>query len=157
MRHKRWWVGSGISWAIGKSFAPCFRQITTPAPRTLKFYRPEALPDMQTTLSKHRRQIHWIICRIFNPRDIGGPHRAACESRYWSSRILRMYSNLEKWWKDSTFKHCLKTVDNWLECCVCFAGEQTAQWRCRCIAGELLTRVPRCRCLQRGTAIWADW
>jgi len=29
---KRWWGGSGISWTICKSFAPCSRQITTPAP-----------------------------------------------------------------------------------------------------------------------------
>ena len=29
---KRWWVGSGISWTICKSFAPRSRQITTPVP-----------------------------------------------------------------------------------------------------------------------------
>jgi len=29
---KRWWGGSGISWTICKSFAPCFRQLTTPVP-----------------------------------------------------------------------------------------------------------------------------
>ena len=29
---KRWWGGSGISWTICKSFAPCSRQITTPGP-----------------------------------------------------------------------------------------------------------------------------
>jgi len=30
--NKRWWGGIVISWTICKSFAPCFRQITTPAP-----------------------------------------------------------------------------------------------------------------------------
>jgi len=29
---KRWWGGSGVSWTICKSFAPCSRQITTRVP-----------------------------------------------------------------------------------------------------------------------------
>jgi len=41
-------TGSGISWAICKS-APCFRQITTPAPHHSVFYRPYALPATQPT------------------------------------------------------------------------------------------------------------
>jgi len=44
--------GSGISWAICKS-APCSRQITTPAPHHSVFYRPDALPVAQPTVSKH--------------------------------------------------------------------------------------------------------
>ena len=47
--------GSGISWAVCKS-APCSRQITTPAPRSPVFYRPDALPAAQPTASKHWRQ-----------------------------------------------------------------------------------------------------
>jgi len=47
--------GSGISWAICKS-APRSRQITTPAPTTLFFYRPDVLPAVQPTASKHWRQ-----------------------------------------------------------------------------------------------------
>ena len=35
--------GSGISWAVCKS-APRSRQITTPAPHSSVFYRPDALP-----------------------------------------------------------------------------------------------------------------
>jgi len=46
--------GSGISWAICKS-APRSRQITTPAPHRLVFYRPDALPAAQPTVSKHWR------------------------------------------------------------------------------------------------------
>jgi len=42
--------GSGISWAIFKS-APCSRQITTPAPHYSVFYRPDALPVDQPTVS----------------------------------------------------------------------------------------------------------
>jgi len=34
---------SGISWATCKS-APCYRQITTPAPHHSAYYRPDALP-----------------------------------------------------------------------------------------------------------------
>ena len=47
--------GSGISLAICKS-APRSRQITTPAPHTLFFYRPDGLPAAQPTASKHWRQ-----------------------------------------------------------------------------------------------------
>jgi len=47
--------GSGIHWAICKS-APRSRQITTPAPPAQFFYRPDALPVAQPTVSKHWRQ-----------------------------------------------------------------------------------------------------
>jgi len=46
--------GSGISWAICKS-ATRSRQITPPAPHHSVFYRPDALPATQPTVSKHRR------------------------------------------------------------------------------------------------------
>jgi len=48
---------SGISWNIHKS-APCSRQITTPAPHHSVFYRPDALPAAQPTVSKHWRHIN---------------------------------------------------------------------------------------------------
>ena len=44
--------GSGISWAICKS-APRFRKITMPAPQHSVFYRPDALPAAQPTVSKY--------------------------------------------------------------------------------------------------------
>ena len=50
--------GSGISLAICKS-APRSRQITMPAPRCSGFYRPDALPAAQPTVSKH-----WMQCRF---------------------------------------------------------------------------------------------
>ena len=46
--------GSGISWAICKS-APRLRQITMLAPHHSVFYRPNALPATQPTVSKHWR------------------------------------------------------------------------------------------------------
>ena len=46
--------GSGISWAICMS-APRSRQITTPAPQRSVFYRTDALPATQPTVSKHWR------------------------------------------------------------------------------------------------------
>ena len=46
--------GSGISWAICKSALRC-RQITTPSPHHSVFYRPDALPAAQPTVSKHWR------------------------------------------------------------------------------------------------------
>jgi len=36
-----------------KPFAPCSMQITTPAPHLSIFYRIDALPDAQPTVSKH--------------------------------------------------------------------------------------------------------
>jgi len=47
--------GSGISWAMCKS-APRYRQITMPAPHHSVFYRPDALPAAEPTVSKHWRQ-----------------------------------------------------------------------------------------------------
>ena len=44
--------GSGISWTIRKSTHRS-RQITTPAPHHSVFYRPDALPAAQLTVSKH--------------------------------------------------------------------------------------------------------
>jgi len=44
--------GSGISWAICKS-AHRSRETTTPAPNSSVFYRPDALPAAQPTVSKH--------------------------------------------------------------------------------------------------------
>jgi len=48
-----WQTGSGISWATCTSLALCSRQITIPAPQHFIFYRPDALPDAQPTMSKH--------------------------------------------------------------------------------------------------------
>ena len=57
--------GSGISWAICRS-APCWRQITTPAPHHSVFYRPDALPAAQPTASKHwRHSLLNAICNSF--------------------------------------------------------------------------------------------
>ena len=56
----------GIGCAICKS-APSSRQTTTPAPHHC-FYRPDALPAAQPTVSKHWRQIHnshYLIELIF--------------------------------------------------------------------------------------------
>ena len=47
--------GSGINWAICKS-ASRSRQITMPAPHHSVFYRPDAFPAAQPTVSKHWRQ-----------------------------------------------------------------------------------------------------
>jgi len=49
--------GSGISWAICKSALPS-RQITTPAPHC-SFYRSDALPATQPTVSKHWRPVSY--------------------------------------------------------------------------------------------------
>ena len=55
--------GSGISWAICKS-ALRSRQITTPAPHHSVFYRPDALPAAQPTVSMHWRPILSLTCKF---------------------------------------------------------------------------------------------
>jgi len=55
--------GSGICWAICKS-APRSRQITTPVPHHLVFYRPDALPATQPTASKHWRHVQHVLVAI---------------------------------------------------------------------------------------------
>jgi len=40
---KRWWGGSGISGTICKSFSPCSRQITIPAPHHPNFFAGQML------------------------------------------------------------------------------------------------------------------
>ena len=60
--------GSGIRWAICKS-APRSRHITIPAPHHSVFYRPDALPAAQPTVSKHWRHscsthISALICNL---------------------------------------------------------------------------------------------
>ena len=47
--------GSGISWAICKS-GPRSRQITMPSTPPVSFYRPDDLPAVQPTASKHWKQ-----------------------------------------------------------------------------------------------------
>ena len=57
---------SGISWTICKQSAPRCRQMTTPTPHPLNFYRPDALPGAQPTVSKHWRhtedtELNWRV------------------------------------------------------------------------------------------------
>ena len=59
---------SGISWAVCKS-VPRSRQITTPAPHHSVFYRPDALPAAQPTLSKHWRHIFRPWFRLCSARE----------------------------------------------------------------------------------------
>ena len=59
---------SGISWTICKQSAPHSRQITTPTPRHSTFYRPNALPDAQPTVSKHWRLLSARVSKNYNTR-----------------------------------------------------------------------------------------
>ena len=47
------WGCTGISWTICKQSAPRCRQITTSTAHHSIFYRPDALPDTQPTVTKH--------------------------------------------------------------------------------------------------------
>jgi len=66
--------GSGISWVICKS-APCPRQITMPAPHHSVFYRLDALPTAQPTVSKQwMHQGGTIISSIFSATYVRKTH-----------------------------------------------------------------------------------
>jgi len=51
---------SGISWAICK-FAPCTKKITMPVPHHSVYYRPDAFPAAQPTVSKHWRHLLCLL------------------------------------------------------------------------------------------------
>ena len=51
------WGGSGISWTICKSSTPHSRQITMPTTHHSIFYRLDALPNAQVTVSKYWRHL----------------------------------------------------------------------------------------------------
>jgi len=75
--------GSGISWAICKCASRC-RQITMPTPHHSVFYRPDALPAAQPTVSKHWRAQHNNINNliyIFNSVRLYIPYsRSQCST-----------------------------------------------------------------------------
>ena len=50
--------------------APRTRQITTPVPHYSVFYRPDALPAAQPTVSKHWRQFT-LVCKYFHSWTLG--------------------------------------------------------------------------------------
>jgi len=78
--------GSGISWAICKS-APRSRQITTPASHHSVFYRPDGLPAVQPTASKHWRD---AVTRRIKEMPCQLPGRLFLSPPYWSSSLYRL-------------------------------------------------------------------
>jgi len=62
---KRWWDGSGISWTICKSFAPCYRQTTMPAPHHSISDRPDANQQCQDTEGNNLNALQWVL-KYFN-------------------------------------------------------------------------------------------
>ena len=83
--------GSGISWDTCKS-APHSRQITIPALQHSVFYRPDALPAAQPTVSKHWRQKHWRqMNNICGGGDAGCRHgtAATCCHYYTTAYVNR--------------------------------------------------------------------
>jgi len=69
--------GSGISWSICKS-APRSRQIATSAPHHSVFYRPDALPATQPTVSKHWRDLRHCYTKSY---------AGDLTSLYWASSL----------------------------------------------------------------------
>ena len=79
--------GSGITWAMCKS-APRSRPITTPAPHHSVFYRPDALPVAQPTVSKHWR--HTVSTNSTNKTSYRAERRYAPADRGGSTSVRRL-------------------------------------------------------------------
>jgi len=104
---KRWWGGSGIRWTICKSFAIHSRQITTPAPHHLIFYRQDAIraaqPSVKTGMGRYGGtdcpelpKTSCVDCanptRIWFPGGDGGIFRPAMmPSSHWSSNMVNIW------------------------------------------------------------------
>jgi len=72
-RSKRWWGGSGIRWATSKSFAPCYRQITMPAPHH-SFFTGQKLflmPNQQCQCTEGNTKLYNISLLLLKPQCIG--------------------------------------------------------------------------------------
>ena len=80
--------GSGISWAICKS-VPCSRQITMPVPHHSSFYRLDALPAAQPTVSKHWRQQTWSTIIEINWTAVNQPQNLHEEKHVWWQQLAR--------------------------------------------------------------------
>jgi len=100
---KRWLGGSGISWTICKSFAPRFRQITTPVPHHSVFAdRTPLLPPNQQHQSTEnissfwQRQINSSACWIFHFQSL---MMFVCLIHRWlkSTRSVTTRSYLNCW------------------------------------------------------------
>ena len=103
--------GSGISWAICKS-APRSRQITMPAPHHSVFYRLDALPAAQPTVSKHWRQFSLCLIGFFLIQSL---HKSSAQRTYtpheltghWGmvfTEIQLSTNRTQKLWKYSSHK-----------------------------------------------------
>jgi len=84
--------GSGISWAICKS-APCSRQTTTPAPYHSVFYRLDALPAAQLTVSKLWRQLKYMYNNAEN-EFFGFPKVKWLHLDRWGGQICKVFMSI---------------------------------------------------------------
>ena len=129
--------GSGISWAICKS-APSSRQITVPAPHHSGFYRPDALPAAQPTVSKHWRHVlsHEGWKKWVNP---GNTVRVL--SLWWRLYVtlsLVIITSAHDGSRSSDLPHCVRFAItgqilllsyNWDQCSVCVVNRAWEQCR----------------------------
>ena len=88
---------SGISWTICKSFAPCSRQITMPAPHHSIFYRPDARPDAQPTASEHWSLHSWAKIQIHKQQKLQYINRL-CEVKVlnWHKQSAAQWAKINK-------------------------------------------------------------
>ena len=106
--------GSGIGWTTCKS-APRSRQITMPAPHHSVFYRPDALPAAQPTVSKH-----WWDILLY--QNVWFVHHQSPENSEWTKMfraIMRHHVDSQVFAKHRGVLHwkCLhRTFVSSMEC-----------------------------------------
>ena len=101
--------GNDISWAICKSTHRS-RQMTMPAPHHSVFYRPDALPVAQPTVSKHWRGDRSYYAVYHNTRVTGA--MVNCIMEIWKTALCACYFNVPNvftwklWRNDTTKSYC---------------------------------------------------
>jgi len=103
--------GSGISWAICKS-TPCSRQTTTPAPHHSVFYRPDALPATQPTVSKHWKHMNIKVSKFdtLHSRNFIQTKTAQQSNNYWIVIMMHQHQSKSLWLDVFCLEHKLQVT-----------------------------------------------
>jgi len=120
---KRWWGGKCIRWTISKSFAPCSREITTPAPHHLILTgRMLFLTHYQQCYSHSTEDNKMLICWFVNTRFKDSPSRMFTLFNkllpFIHSLQQRVKSCKPKWTANYKFKKLVPYVD-WRSTDIC--------------------------------------
>jgi len=112
---KRWRGGSGISWTIRKSFAPCSRQITMPLPHHSVFtgWMPFLTPNQQRQSTEGN--IYLLQCHIITMTD----WNVDLQIRFWVTTVHQRHR------QDRTDRQTGQKVVRTVLCCIVYYSSST--------------------------------